>query len=115
MNFRKEEKIYFDPPIDTDIKFANGGYYIQRDSAWLRYFRKYVYTTVKNHNPGIDYTPETYGWYRCLDDSNSPYYNLALRLTYICPICYKEWGQMYFANNCKHEETKSEEHSFYKH
>jgi hypothetical protein len=87
---------------DPDISFANGKYCIQRTEGWLENFKALVLDAIQ-HNHIIKFKPFSYGWYRTLDDGNSPFYRIALRATYVCPTCFKEWGQAYYANNCNHK------------
>jgi hypothetical protein len=87
---------------DKNCDFANGEFSIQRDKDYLDRYKKEVIRIVKVFNNGGKYEPISYGWFRCLDDGSSMFYTVACRILNICPICYKEWGQQYHANNCKH-------------
>lgn len=87
---------------DKTCNFANGGYSIQRDKTYLDDYKKEVIRIVKVFNNGGGYSPLSYGWFRCLDDGGSMFYVIACRILNICPKCYKEWGQQYHTNNCKH-------------
>jgi hypothetical protein len=87
---------------DPDLKFANGDWSIQRDVNWLVDYKKEIASIVGD---SISYEPFSYAWFRTLDDGDSPYYAIACRALNVCPQCYQEWGQPYFANNCKHSNV----------
>ena len=83
-------------------RFANGEWNVPRDKSWYERFKKRLVEIVGD----IGYEPFSYGWYRSLNDSNSPYDGLAYRFMCICPFCYREWGQPYYANHCNHKDKK---------
>ena len=85
---------------DKSYKFDNGDWCVQRDADWLTRYKKRVESIVGK----IKYTPWSYGWFRCLCDGGSPFYDIACRVLNVCPICYREWGQSYYANNCIHTQ-----------
>jgi len=92
----------FPPVADKNCKFANGGWSMQRSKKWLADYKDRITEAV-----GIkDYPPFSYGWFRCLDDSGDMLYGVACRVLNICPKCYLEWGQPYYANNCDHQAKK---------
>ena len=85
---------------DEGCKFANGGWTVQRSKDWLTRYKDRLVEVIGD----IDYPPFSYGWFRCLDDGGSPFYGIACRTLNICPQCYREWGQPFFANNCLHQD-----------
>ena len=85
---------------DEHCNFANGGYSIQRSEKWLNQYKKVLKKIIKI----TKYKPFSYGWFRTLDDGDSMFYSAALRVTNICPKCYREYGQPYYAINCTHKD-----------
>lgn len=86
---------------DDTCNFANGGYPIQRNKHWFESYKIAVIDIIQ-YSHIISSEPLSFNWFRTLDDSNSKLYTPAYRIVCICSICYKEWGQPYFANICKH-------------
>lgn len=84
---------------DEGYNFANGGWAVQRDADWLKRYKDRILVMVGD----LGYTPQSYGWFRCLDDGGHAFYSRACRMLNVCPKCFREWGQPYYANNCKHE------------
>ena len=83
---------------DKGCCFANGDWNVQRTEEWLHNYKQAIIEAVDIK----DFPPFSYGWYRCLDDGGSMYYGPACRMMNVCPICFLEWGQPYYANNCNH-------------
>lgn len=96
----KEIEIKFPSIDDPDCKFANGEYFVQRDIVWLNSYKELIEKIAEKLK--IGYEPWSYGWFRVLDDGRSFLYGPALRYLQVCPACFREWGQQYYANNCKH-------------
>jgi hypothetical protein len=71
--------------------------FVQRDEQWLKEYKKDIEESV----PDQGYPPWTYAWFRCLDDGKSDWYGPACRVLDICPKCFKEWNQMYYATHCQ--------------
>ena len=90
----------FPKVVDDECRFANGGWTVQRDKDWLDRYRDRIVEVVGD----IGYPPESYGWFRCLDDGGNPFYALACRMLHVCRQCYREWGQPYHANKCNHAD-----------
>jgi hypothetical protein len=87
---------------DTGCKFVNGDFSVQRSEKWLDSYKKEIVALVSMFKQiPSEYKPTTYGWFRALGDSNSMFYDPACRVLNVCPKCFKEWGQLYFAKNCK--------------
>ena len=86
-------------PKDSTCDFSNGKYCYQRDKQWLDGYKKTVEWAVSVISPN-NYHPWSYGWFRSLDDGQSPLYGHAMRQQQICKKCYREWGQPAYANNC---------------
>jgi len=87
----------FPPMSDDGCYVANDKFSVQRSKGWLRRYKTVVEEWVDNK-----YEPWSYAWFRCLDDSKSPYYGVACRALCVCSQCYREWGQRYYADRCKH-------------
>ena len=87
---------------DSGCSFANGEYHKQRDEKWFNAYKEDAINTIKKFHPSIvkDRAHWTYGFYRCLDDGDSMFYGISCRTLNICPTCFKEWGQPYYANKC---------------
>ena len=95
---RIEEKF---PSVDnTSCKFSNGGFSVKRDKKWLDSYKELIEKEAKRLE--IEYEPWSYAWFRCLDDGSSFLYKFACRFLNVCPVCLREWGQGYYAKNCKH-------------
>lgn len=90
----------FPKVVDDHCAFANGGWTVQRDKDWLDRYIDRINIAVGD----IGAPPQSYGWYRCLGDGGSMLYGPACRILNICPKCYREWGQAYYANNCNHKD-----------
>ena len=87
---------------DESCKFVNGGWNVQRSKNWLDSYKQQIAHIINIKEP----PPYSYGWYRTLDDSGSKFYGLALRVMNICPECFREWGQPFYANNCDHKDKR---------
>ena len=90
------------PPVISDSNFMNGEYPINRTPQFYEGYKNVLISLVDRFGDGSDYKPLSYGWFRCLDDSNSKFYPLTYRLNSFCLVCYKEWGQPGYANRCQH-------------
>lgn len=88
--------------------FTNGGGYVQRDIRWWNEIRKEFLGLIKSLHPQIYKESKVNvqnitGFVgRYLNDSNSKLYGIWAFLYCICPKCYKEWGQPYYARHCVH-------------
>ena len=95
---REEIEKKFPSVDDTGCKFGNGEFSVQRDKKWLDSYKTLIGKVAKSLE--IKYKPWSYAWFRCLDDGGSFLYSYAVRVLNVCPVCYKEWGQGYYANKC---------------
>jgi hypothetical protein len=93
------QKFRLEFPKEESIDFANGEWPIQRSEQWLEHYKDTAAKLVQIYNNN-NYTPWSYAWFRCLDDGESMFYGVAVRALCVCPICFKEWGQQYHANQC---------------
>ena len=101
---------------DDGCRFSNGRYAIQRDeetynklldsiiamiNKYEKWVLKYCYedgiTLQREHIKGYSYLG------RFLDDGHSPLYYWWGIQANICPVCFREYGQIYYASNCTHD------------
>jgi hypothetical protein len=87
---------------DTGCKFANGGWSVKRSAEWLENYKNDVVKLIRKYHrmSATEYKHWSYGFFRCLDDGGSRFYGISCRTLCICPKCFKEWGQPYYANEC---------------
>lgn len=105
-----------EPKDDGTCNFANGEYCYQRTREQFEKLRDTLIDAINLYEPWIAKQYEKHGGLkrehmgsgyligRYLDDSGSELYRQYGVLSNICPKCYREWGQQYFANNCNHRE-----------
>lgn len=87
------------PPVQEEGScFANGYWCVKRDADWLARYKDRVQEIVGD----IGYPAWSYEWFRSLSDGASPFYGVACRAMNVCPKCFREWGQPWFANHCQH-------------
>jgi len=101
----REFELIFPRVKDSGSDFANGGWTVRRDEEWLDMYKQAVVNLV-NRFKETKTTPWTYGWYRTLDNSDSMFYGVAVRVMDICKTCYREWGQAIYADHCVHRDIK---------
>ncbi len=85
---------------DDNCRFANGGWSVQRSEKWLKKYKADILKIVGD----METTPFGYGWFRYLDNGGDMFYGIACRILNVCPTCFREWGQGYYANNCNHTD-----------
>ena len=88
----------FPKETNDPSRFAYGEVFVQRDKKWLDSYKALIEKIAKSLK--IKYNPWSYAWFRCLDDGGSFLYPYAVRVLNVCPVCYKEWGQGYYAKEC---------------
>ena len=96
----------------NDNNFVNGAYCIQRDEPFYNRVLDSIISMVHEHEHWITNTPlirdnikgQSYVG-RCLSESNSQLYKWFNVQTCICPVCYREYGQLYYALNCEHNDS----------
>ena len=102
----------------NDTNFVNGGYCIQRNELFYIHLLKTIVSMVHRHEPHIvewysnkealftieSVSGQTYvGMLLSDGDSQiSKWYNVQMC---ICPVCYREYGQPYYALNCEHNDS----------
>ena len=85
------------PKVEDDsCRFVNGGWNVQRDQDWLERYTDRIVECIGD----LGHKIKSYAWFRTLDDGGHVFYGRACRILNICPKCYREWGQQYYANNC---------------
>mgnify|MGYP000867998544 CR=1 FL=1 len=102
-------------PESKGCDFENGGWAYQRTEEDFLKLKDAIIEAVKSYEPWIYKQYEKSGGLtrehlgsgyiigRFLDDGNAgeiyKYYRI---LSNVCPVCFREHGQPYYANNCKH-------------
>jgi len=98
---------------DNDTEFTNGGYCYKRDEAFYNKLIDTLMDTVKEHEPWIAKQYDEHGGLkpeyvkgqtmlgRYLSDNNSSLYSWWCIQSDICTKCYRQYGQTYYAINCK--------------
>lgn len=104
---------------DSGCEFANGHGYLQLEkkqydemTLWLtekiKKYNKWAYDDWKKNNPKYDFRECLWGGFigRYLGDGDSKLYKYWSKLYCICPKCYKQYGQPYYAINCCKKESE---------
>jgi len=106
---------FYESPSNPDnCQFENGHYCAQRDKEFLNRILDGIIAMTNKHYKWI--TKETnfgkltrervqgQSWLgRYLDDSGYPLYRWWGIQAQICPVCFREYGQPYYAINCTHD------------
>jgi len=71
---------------DEHCQFINGNWSVQRSQEWLDKYKAEILKLI----PTCDYALFSYGWWRTLNDGNSPYYSIACRIHNVCSKCFRE-------------------------
>ena len=102
------------PKDDGTCRFSNGDWCYQRSDVEYLRLQDALIKATNDYHPWIAKQYEEHGGLkreyvfggamigRYLDDNNSELYTWYSILSNICKTCYRQWGQMYYANNCKH-------------
>ena len=102
-------------PKDKSCDFANGRWCYQRSEGEYLLFKDNLIDAIKQYEPWIakqykevgglsrEHLGSGYIIGRYLSDGDSELYNQYLTLSNICPKCFREWGQPYYANHCNHD------------
>jgi len=108
---------FYDEPADPLCKFGNGEWSIQRTKDFYGWIQDGIIRLVNKQEPRIAEQFEKHGGLsrenvkggyiigRYLDDWKSPLYKWWGILYNICPKCFREYGQPYYAINCKCEKS----------
>jgi len=87
-------------PKDDGCSFANGGGYIQHDAHKFRFVQDMFYAMACKYHKGLEqHLYDSYGFWRTLDDSGSPFYGFGQRLLNTDNKTYREYGQGYYKIN----------------
>jgi len=90
------------PKVEQEsCDFSNGGWNVQRSKEWLDGYKAMI---LESLDKKFEYAEWSYAWWRCLDDGRHWIYGRASRVLDVCPTCYLEWGQRYYAINCDHKK-----------
>lgn len=110
-----KEHFAFYGKIDNSCDFANGKYYYQRTREIYYRLIDTLIEMVKKYEPwiakqfGENLTREYIKGYsmigRFLDDGNSDLYRWWGTQGNICPKCFREYGQMFWALHCNCDGT----------
>jgi hypothetical protein len=99
-------------PKDDLCRFANGGWCYQRSEADYNRLVDALTKAIIDYEPWIAEQYESEGGFnksfigpgwiigRYLCDSKSELYNQYCDMSNICPKCFRQWGQQYYANKC---------------
>jgi hypothetical protein len=102
---------------DKNCDFGNGEYCYQRTKKEYNQFIDVLFLALKKHEKWICKQYDEKGGLkreyinglsfvgRYLNDNDSELYDYWCILGKICPKCYREYGQSYFAINCKHNNV----------
>jgi hypothetical protein len=107
-------------PKEKNCDFENGDWCYQRtEEEFLRY-KETLLRMIKKYHKWIDkqynkdgglqlkHIGASYMIGRYLNDNDSSLYHHYCIMSDICPFCFRQWGQQYYANNCSHnfEDTR---------
>ncbi|MGI9569273.1 MAG: hypothetical protein ACR2PH_05940 [Desulfobulbia bacterium] len=90
------------PAIPSDrISFANGSGFIQHDKDTFDSVVRRFTSAAYRYHKGLEarYVYNTYGFWRTLEDTNSPFYSFGQRLLNTDEDTYREYGQPYYKLN----------------
>lgn len=102
------------PPKDKGCEFENGGWCYQRSEGEYKLFVETLIKAICIYEPWIASRYKPHGGLRAehmgagfmigryLSDGDCELYGQYNTLSKICPVCFREWGQPYYAINCKH-------------
>jgi hypothetical protein len=108
------------PKEDQTCEFANGEWCYQRTEGEYKMFQENLIKAINKYEPWIAGQYEKHGGLkkeyvkggtmigRYLCDGNSELYKQYGVLSKICPVCFREWGQQYYANHCTHSAAPKE-------
>lgn len=109
---------FYEPIEDDEFAFGNGGCCIQRTEEFYNHLLDALVEMIKKYEPwiarefikkGSPLSREVVKGYsfigRYLDDCDSDMYHWWGIQGNICPVCFREYGQMYYALHCKHDDT----------
>jgi len=112
----KEVFAFYDPPDDDSCDFVNGKYCIKRSKEFYDKLIDGIIDMVTKYESWILKSYEKHGGLkkefvfgytvlgRFLDDGSSELYRWWEIQANICPVCYREYGQLYYTNNCTHSD-----------
>ena len=87
-------------PKDDSCKFANGHGYIQHEKKnFLDFEKKFYKMACEYHKELNKYPMNSYGFWRFLDDTGSPFYRAGQRILCTNKNTYREYGQPFFAGH----------------
>lgn len=90
-------------PTNDKCSFANGNGYIQHDAETYNTVKEGFYKLACNFHKSLkEYPIDSYGFWRTLDDSISPFYSAGQRILNTDEKTYREYGQPYYKNNPQH-------------
>lgn len=107
---------FYDPVKDVGCEFANGGWCVQRTEEFYNKLVDALIEMVLKYEPWVaeqmfinasGISRATVSGQsilgRYLDDGKSDLYHWYHVQSNICPVCFKEYGQTYYALHCTHD------------
>ena len=109
---------FYDEVEDCTCSFSNGAYCVQRDEDVYNRLLDTLIKCIRQYHPALaaNYLKEV-GTFerddvkghsfvgRWLSDNSDPLYKWWYVQCNICPVCFREYGQPYYALNCKHDDS----------
>jgi len=109
---------FYDEPNDDGCSFSNGNWCVKRNEKFHRKLVEKLIESIKKHEsyiykdyqkPGRKINYESIKGYsfigRWLDDCNSSLYTWWSIQANFCLVCFREYGQQYYANHCQHDDS----------
>lgn len=113
----KKAFVFYDSIEDVDCVFANGGWCVQRTEEFYNRLVDTLIEMVLKYEPWIaeQMFIHASGMSRAtisgrsiigryLYDGESDLYHWYCIQSNICPICFREYGQTYYASHCTHDD-----------
>jgi hypothetical protein len=108
---------FYDPIEDVKCRFANGKWCVQRTEEFYNRLLDTLVEMVEKYEPwtaksfresGNTLSRDVVKGYsflgRYLDGGHSDLYHWWGIQGNICPVCFREYGQMYYALHCTHDD-----------
>ena len=103
---------FYDAPQFNGTEFVNGDFCIQRNKTFYNRLLDGILVMAHKYHPSINSTHSTRNHIkgqtylgRVLSDSKCQLSTWNDIQMCICPVCYREYGQPYYAINCEHNDS----------